>query len=377
MEVSANDELINNQGFCLKLESFQKINDVSKIFSKNRNISTLKPSAGENPVLTIVIGAPGVGKTTKTRKILEKYGLDYNNFYNVSLDSFVEKIRPYRNTTKKLYNKLQERIASLSNENKSKFNNSAAALLSEFYLPTIMSKNTSFSLPKTARAIERKVGVFGNTLSTAALKSKKELIEELTKIQKTAEKKVKGKAKESEEEKSTFICLNDMLKKGLEFGIKNGLNVIYDTTLKQNKDNKNKILNEIMPMLEKYKDHKYKVKVILVTADEKVIQERIKGRHLGMLKENVPYIRAINPKLTKGFIEDNKIAFNETEKYFKNFSNYSKNNPETIYQSADFEFIEAPNPPNNATRKNANNYNKNNNNYRRTFKRVFGNTNNF
>jgi predicted kinase len=385
--LESNNELFNNEGFCLKLESFQKINDVSKIFSKNRNISTLKPKNGENPVLVIVVGAPGVGKTTKTRGILRDRGLNYDNFYNVSLDSFVEKIRPYRNTTKKLYNKLQERIASLPNENKSKFYNSSAALLSEFYLPTIMSKNTSFSLPRTERGIGRKIKVFGDPIATRTYNVKKKVVEELGKKEKASEKKEKaaekkekaaeGKANESEEKK--LICLNDMLKKGLEYGIQNGLNIIYDTTLKQNKDNKNKIQLDIMPMLERAKEHKYTIKIILVTATEKEIQGRIKGRHSEMLKEKIPFIRAINPTLTKIYIIDNKVGFNETKKYFKNFSNYTKKNPETRYSSEDFEFIEVENPQNkslNKTQKN-NNYNKNNNNYRRTFKRLYGNTNNF
>lgn len=357
----------NSSDFCFELKDFQDIGNVAKIFSKNRNISTLKPPSGENPVLVIVIGAPGVGKTTKTRRILsEKFNLNYNNFYNVSLDSFVEKIKPYRNTTKKLYNALQKRIAIIPN-NKLKLNNSAAALLSEFYLPTIMSKNQNFSLSKTERGITKKINVFGDPIAEKAYKAKKLLITELAKKEKAAETAAKkGKSKNT----AGPFCLNDMLKNGLEYGIENGLNVIYDTTLNQKK---NKIKDDIMPVLERHKDHKYLIKVILVTAEEDVIKERIRGRHKEMLSENVPYIRAINPKLTKGFIEDNKIGFDKAEAYFKT-SNYKNTTSNTPYSSADFEFIEVENPPNiknNKTKKN-----KNNNNYGNILRSLY-NSNNF
>ena len=360
-------EANNGLDFCFELKNFQEIGNVAKIFSKNRNISTLKPAAGENPVLVIVVGAPGVGKTTKTRRILsEKFKLDYNNFYNVSLDSFVEKIKPYRNTTKKLYNSLQKRISSLAN-NKLKLNNSAAALLSEFYLPTIMSKDQNFSLSKTVRGITKKINVFGDPIAEKAYKTKKTFIAELAKKEKAAEAAAKkGKAKNAGP-----LCLNDMLKVGLEYGIENGLNVIYDTTLNQKK---NKIKDDIMPILERHKDHKYAVKVILVTPEEDVIKERIRCRHKEMLSENVPYIRAINPKLTKGFIEDNKIGFDKAETYFKT-ANYKNTIANTPYSSADFEFIEVENPPN--IRNNKTKKNKNNNNYGNNLRLLFNTSNNF
>jgi hypothetical protein len=56
----------------------------------------------------------------------------------------------------------------------------------------------------------------------------------------------------------------------------NGLNIIYDTTLTKSKD---KIKLDIMPILEMNKEVKYKIIVILVTAEVKNIENYIKGRH--------------------------------------------------------------------------------------------------
>ena len=64
------------------------------------------------------------------------------------------------------------------------------------------------------------------------------------------------------------------------------------------------------------KEVKYKIIVILVTAEVKNIQNRIKGRHNKMLEENNPYIRAIDPKLTDMFVKDNKDGFDNAKKVF-------------------------------------------------------------
>jgi hypothetical protein len=108
-----------------------------------------------------------------------------------------------------------------------------------------------------------------------------------------------------------------------------------------------------MPVLEMNNEVKYKITVILVTAEVKNIQNRIKGRHHKMLAEEDPYIRAINPSLTKMFVSDNKAGFNSAKTYFK--SNKYEEEQDTFYTKDDFTFIEVENPPLNTTRKNNNN----------------------
>ena len=310
------------------LENAQNVEAISKIFANNKPNYKLKP----NPYFVIVVGAPGVGKTTKTQQILKKMGMEYNDFYNISLDSLVERVEPYRKVTKRLYNTLKAKKERSEEHNMTEKN---YALLSEIYLPTIMSKNINFSLNATEKAKINKIAAIGDATVEEPLK--KEKVE------------------------TGLTHLNELRSEGLKYGVMNELNIIYDTTLVSKKD---KVKEDIMPILEMNKNVKYKIIVILVTAEARNIQNRIKGRHKKMLEEKDPYIRAINPRLTDMFIKENKIGFDNAKKYVTSDKYKSE-----IYTKDDFKFIEESNPPNN-------NYNKNNN-YRRTLKRLFGNTNNF
>jgi GTPase SAR1 family protein len=307
-----------------KLENAQNIEKIAKVFAKDKSNYELKP----NPHFVVVVGAPGVGKTTKTQQIIKKeLGLNYDDFYNISLDSLVERVKPYRNTTKRLYNTLKAKKTTLGSP---ELNEKNFGLLSEVYLPTIMSNKSNFSLGATEVAKMAKIAALGNAAATEALKKRK------------------AAAKEAE---TGLKHLNDMRKEGLIYGVMNGLNIIYDTTLTKSKD---KIKLDIMPILEMNKNVKYKITVILVTANVKNIQNRIKGRHNKMLSENDPYIRAINPNLTEMFIKDNKEGFDNAKKYFKSEA-YQTEIPLTNYKQNDFKFIEIENPTiRNNTRKNNN-----------------------
>jgi len=313
------------------LENAQNVEAIAKIFAKDKPNYKLKP----NPYFVIVVGAPGVGKTTRTQQILEKMGMEYNDFYNIALDSIVERVEPYRKVTKRLYNTLKAKKDTIGTPT---LNESNFGLLSEVYLPTIMSKNTNLSLKNTTNAKMEKISTLGNNNAIKALKELKSV--------------------KSVGINTGLKNLNELRRDGLIYGIMNELNIIYDTTLVSKKD---KVKEDIMPILEMNNNVKYKIIVILVTAEARNIQNRIKERHMNMLKENDPYIRAINPHLTDIFIKDNKEGFDNAKKYFTSDEYKSE-----IYTKDDFKFIEESNPPNNK-----------NNNYRRTLKRLFGNTNNF
>lgn len=307
-----------------KLENAQNVETIAKIFAKDKPNYELKP----NPYFVVVVGAPGVGKTTKSQQIIKKeLGLNYDDFYNISLDSLVERVKPYRNATKRLHNTLKTKKTELGSPN---LNEKNFGLLSEAYLPTIMSQMSNFSLTATERAKMNKIAALGNAAAEEALK--------------------KRRAPKKEVVETDLKHLNDLRKDGLIYGVMNGLNILYDTTLTKTKD---KIKLDIMPVLEMNKDVKYKIVVILVTAKVENIQNRIKGRHNKMLAEEDPYIRAINPSLTKMFVADNKAGFNLAKTYFK--SNKYEEEQETFYTKDDFTFIEVENPPLNTTRKNNNN----------------------
>ncbi len=312
-----------------KLKNAQNVEKIAKIFAKDKPNYELKP----NPHLVIVVGAPGVGKTTKTQQIIKKeLGLNYDDFYNISLDSIVERVKPYRNATKRLYNTLKAKKASLGTP---ELNDKNFGILSDMYLPTIMSTQSNFSIEKSAAARMAKIEALGNAAALEALKKRK------------------AGPKEPETE---LKHLNDLRRDGFIYGVMNGLNIIYDTTLQKAKDI---IKLNIMPVLEMNREVKYKITVILVTAEVKNIQNRIRGRHNKMLAEADPYIRAINPELTAMFVDQNKAGFDNALKYFKSDA-YKSEVPSTIYNPADFNFMEVENPPiRNNTRKNNNNRNNN------------------
>ena len=308
------------------LDNAQNIKKISKIFANDKPNYELKP----HPYFVIVVGAPGVGKTSKSNEIIKKeLGLNYNDFYNISLDSLVERVKPYRLSTKRLYNTLKNKKESMGI---SELNEKNFGILSEMYLPTIMSNKSNFSIKASEEAKLAKIAVIGNETTQAPIKKHKSTARNLP---------------------SGLKHLNDLRKEGLIYGVMKGLNIIYDTTLTKSKD---KIKLDIMPILEMNKEVKYKIITILVIADVKNIQNRIMSRHKKMLEENDPYIRAINPKLTNMFVKDNKEGFDNAKKYFESKS-YESEKPSTIYSATDFKFIEVENPSiRNNTRKNNNNF---------------------
>jgi len=290
----------------LSLENAQNTKKIVSIFANNKPNYELKP----NPLLVILVGSPGVGKTTKAKEFLEReLNVDYNKFYNISLDSLVEKVKPYRNATKRIYNTLKNKrgIEPLTNEN--------YAILSEPYLQTIMTNESNFKIPHTTQRILNKIT--GLNRSTTKSKSKKPA------------------------EPPNLKSLNKLREEGLIYGIQNGLNILYDTTLVKTRD---KVKNDIMPILETYRNEvKYKIVFILVTADVDDIKKRLKTRHEQMIAEEEPYIRAVNPKLIKKFAEENKEAFDKARTYYETGS-YEKELANTIYTSDDFLFKEIYNP---------------------------------
>lgn len=309
------------------LDNAQNIKKISKIFANDKPNYELKP----NPNFVIVVGAPGVGKTTKSAEIIKKQlGLNYNDFYNISLDSLVERVEPYRKVTKHLFNTLKNKKTMIEEPELTEKN---FGLLSEVYLPSIMSNKSNFSLGETREAKLAKIMALGNEDALDALKKKK-----------AAPKAPKTGLK----------SLRELRLEGLIYGVMNGLNIIYDTTFNSTT---NIIKRDIMPALEMNKEVKYKITVILVTADMRNIKNRIKGRHNKMLLEADPYIRAINPNLTSTFIKDNKDGFDIAKDYF-NSDKYNAEVLSTFYSPSDFKFIEVENPQlRNNTRKNNNNSN--------------------
>jgi signal recognition particle GTPase len=279
------------------LKDAQDITKIVSIFSHGVKESTLK---SPTPIFVVIVGAPGVGKTTQAKKILLEHGHQYENCYNVSLDSLVERVRPYRITTKLLYDEMRKkRLEQLTDED--------YAVLNEVYMATIRSKDLMFDSTYTVHRILGKM--------------------------EGEEKKEKEKPKESK-----YHTLTELRKKGLEYGIKQGFNIIYDTTFSSTK---NVIGTDILPLLEKQTEITYQILVLHVSSTEEQIRKQLKHRHKQMVKEG--YIRAIGPKLTKKFIKENQVGMENAERYCT--SEYQKEHETTRYTPDKFIFRTILNEP--------------------------------
>jgi hypothetical protein len=278
------------------LKDAQDISKIVSIFSHRVNESTLK---SPTPLFVVIVGAPGVGKTSQAKKILLDHGYQYENCYNVSLDSLVERVRPYRITTKLLYDEMKKKRVELTDND--------YAILNEVYMATIRSKNLMFDSTYTVHRILDKM---------------------------TGEEK-----KEKEKPKiSSYDTLTELRKKGLEYGIEHGFNIIYDTTFSSTK---NVMGVDILPLLEKQKDVTYQILILHITSTEEQIRKQLKHRHRQMVKEG--YIRAIGPKLTKKFIKENQLGMDHAERYCT--SEYQKEHPSTRYIPNKFTFRTILNEP--------------------------------
>jgi hypothetical protein len=283
---------------------------IVRIFSNGKSMHQLQPAEGERPQLFIVGGSPGVGKTTQIGQIIRKMGHDPNAFYNVSLDSIVENVKPYRIATKLIYDDLKSRRGNDPLTDKD------LALLSEIYLGTITSKREMMYLTHTVHRL-------------------------LDKIEQGNEKKP-VKAKKKEDVYEAFPTLIDRRLEGLEEGIKHGVNIIYDVTFQ---GRTNVIARDLMPILNKYAEMghpKYEIHVILISSTPQRIRRQLNMRHEEMLSGPNAFIRAIPPRMIERYIEENQVGYYKIQEdarkadghyepsdfHFKRIANFANENNE-------------------------------------------------
>lgn len=274
----------------------------------------------DEPTLVILVGSPAVGKTTQARRILAEHGMNYDDFYNVSLDSLAEVTQPYRNTTRDFYKAYIERKPNAAvtepvppteihpiHENMGKF--------SGFYLTAIQSKRNNFGMTESLRIAKQRLNTPGYKPSS----------------------KNKRDANTKKPELEGYKSLMDVREEAFKVGLKRGYNIIYDTTF----DSNIKKFLEIMTTVKVNAAKKYKIMVVLVTAPQKDIEARMRGRQEGMILDPEKAIRGISWKVTWIFMKDNKAGFDLVKQYiesgqvatdFKGFS------PE------DFTVLEVANP---------------------------------
>jgi hypothetical protein len=271
---------------------------IVRIFSNGQSMHQLQPAEGEHPQLFIVGGSPGVGKTTQIGQIIRKMGHDPNAFYNVSLDSIVENVKPYRIATKLIYDDLKSRRGNDPLTDKD------LALLSEIYLGTITSKREMMYLTHTVHRL-------------------------LDKIEQGNEKKP-VKAKKKEDVYEAFPTLIDRRLEALEEGIKNGVNIIYDVTFQ---GRTNVVARDLMPILNKYAEMghpKYDIHVILISSTPQRIRRQLQMRHEEMLSGPDAFIRAIPPRMIERYIEENQVGYYKIQEDARKADGH--------YEPSDFHF---------------------------------------
>ena len=274
----------------------------------------------DEPTLVILVGSPAVGKTTQARRILAEQGMDYENFYNVSLDSLAETTQPYRNATRAFYEEYAKRKPNARvtgpvppteihpiHENMGKF--------SGFYTTVTQSQRNNFGMTESLRGAVQRLNTPGYKPSSAN----------------------KRKANTEFPINKTKLTLIDVREEAFKVGLQQGYDIIYDTTFKSDTSKFREIINTVQQNASK----KYKIMVVHVTAPQGDVEARMRGRQEGMIMDPEKAIRGIPFKMTWMFIKDNSEGYNKVKEYVTS-GEVSSDFP--TFSPEDFTFLQADNP---------------------------------
>jgi hypothetical protein len=252
----------------------------------------------EDPLFVFVIGSPGVGKTTQTRRY---FGKLYDSMYNISLDTIVEHIEPYRKATINAYHNVK-RIktekgfpSNLENEN--------YADLSSMYLQVIKSDQPIYSSKAEYERVIKKINKkYTQKALNASNASNTINVSNVSKAKST-----KAKASKAKSVKTQGGSLLTIMDKAIIEGIKRSYNILYDTTFAADSKGDIKKFDKVLEWIIQSKIL-YQIVILHITASPETIQRRLKGRHAQMVQEG--FLRAIHPKLIPRFVEENKKCYN-------------------------------------------------------------------
>ena len=358
------------------------ISPIVKIFSNRIPIDQLK-STDERPLIIITAGSPGVGKSTIAKEQFIYYGIEPNKVYTISMDALLEHNSLFRTKTKILYNKWHNKMA---NENYATFSGISTAAYSakqaNLKIPEkIANINSKFSAKYGAinkgnnenlinsfqKLRVTKKSRISPVLSFSPRKSSPELQRNRTPSPKLSPRKSpvllpkraptpptnttrrrssRLAAQKPKQGGAITRNLDDIREVGFEFGVANGLNILYDCTLTST----GRRMQEIMKILQKYAKMghpKYRIKVLLIEADKninkaaEIIQERIRGRHHKMVENGFLRGLTLSMGAIKGMIKTNREGF-ETA-----ISTYGEKIVNPPYDPSDFYFEEILNLPKN------------------------------
>ena len=274
---------------------------VLQAYMEHTTKEELDAAKTKEPVMIIMAGCPGVGKTSQAKRFLKsEMEMEYRDFFNISLDGILENVAAYRTTTKGLYNKFEASNHPFTEEEK-------LLILSEVTVASILATQEDLKLPYTEERITYKIENPGQKAPPPRRKKKSDPVVE------------------------EFPTLLDRRMEALEYAIHQGYNILYDVTF-----GKRNIIEEDLLTRLRASKRPYRIYVLLITSTPEQIRKQLKKRHAEMLSGPNPYLRAIPPQMVEKFIEDNKDGFDSYREMYADMK--SKH-------VAGFTFIEIENKP--------------------------------
>ena len=274
---------------------------VLQAYMEHTTKDELDAAKRDEPVMVIMAGCPGVGKTSQAKRFIRsEINMDYRDFFNISLDGILENVASYRTTTKALYDKFEESNHPFTEEEK-------LLILTEVSLASILAKQENLKMPYTEARVSFKIENPGQKAPAPPRKKKSDPVVE------------------------EYPTLIDRRMEALQYAIQKGYNILYDVTF----STRNIIEDDLLSSLSASKK-RYRIYVLLITSTPEQIRKQLKKRHAEMLSGPNPYIRAIPPQLVWKFIKDNKDGFDMYKDMYQGM---------TSKHVAGFTFIEIENKP--------------------------------
>jgi hypothetical protein len=210
-----------------------------------------------------MVGAPGAGKSSGHRYMIENDLLEEGNYATINLDTLLESLTPFR----------------------------TGSVMG--YTVSKMFPNIKFSSIGSYQSKKENVGAFGwyNTARPMLEERDPDLVGTLNAIRSQY-------AHLTDKEKSrSLITKNDA---ALQRAVSKGVDIVYETTLSVGSGGRITKVDELMPLLA---EKGYTVKIVHVTASPKNIAARVTARQEhGMPYEERPFYRVVPAFLTSKLV---------------------------------------------------------------------------
>jgi energy-coupling factor transporter ATP-binding protein EcfA2 len=225
------------------------------IFTRRKGYNHM-PSP-EQPIFVLLIGTPGSGKSTALARMNELVGLDPENAVQISLDSLIESLEPFRAKTSEIATKM---LAASGLELR---NN-----LPEEVVGEIAGKTSGPYLSYMKAKKNNRPGKVGNPLE---------------------------------------MSLNEMRYYLLDKALAEGKNIIYERTISD--ASKDSLKEEVFARIAA-SGKPYKIFVVYTKIDDETeLRDRLRRRPIGMMKRDPSFFRGVPSVMARKFIANHEEYF--------------------------------------------------------------------